>query len=120
MFHIKNISGTKTTYFEEKCQSKIPFKDSKVWRTAILISRSGKATGKYSKEQNSKFDNDSIRLIDFERGVDNLQIMSNSSVNTLPNTEEIQYSKIYKIAIKYQANIAKMNELESWKKQVYC
>ena len=105
---------------KKNAKVKFQFKDSKVWRTSILISRSGKATGKYSKEQNSKFDNDSIRPIDFERGVDNLQIMSNSSVNTLPNTEEIQYSKIYKIAIKYQANIAKMNELESWKKQVYC
>ena len=105
---------------KKNAKVKFQFQDSKEWRTAILISRSGKATGKYSKEQNSKFDNDSIRPIDFERGVDNLQIMSNSSVNTLPNTEEIQYSKIYKIAIKYQANIAKMNELESWKKQVYC
>ena len=47
--------------------------------------------------------------------------MSNSSVNTLPNTEEIQYSEIYITALENQANIAKMNELESWKKQeVYC
>ena len=47
--------------------------------------------------------------------------MSNSNVNTLPNTEEIQYSEIYKTAIENQANIAKMNALESWKKQeVYC
>ena len=47
--------------------------------------------------------------------------MSNSSVNTLPNTEEIQYYEIYMTAIENQANIAKMNELESWKKQeVYC
>ena len=47
--------------------------------------------------------------------------MSNSSVNTLPNTEEIQYYEIYMTAIENQVNIAKMNELESWKKQeVYC
>ena len=47
--------------------------------------------------------------------------MSNSSVNTLPNTEEIQYYEIYMTAIENQANITKMNELESWKKQeVYC
>ena len=38
--------------------------------------------------------------------------MSNSRVNTLPNTEEIQYSEIYMTAIENQANIAKMNELE--------
>ena len=97
------------------------FKDSNEWRTAVLISRSGKATDKYSKEWNSKLDDDSIHPIDFERDVDNLHIMSNSSVNTLPNTEEIQYSEIYMTAIENQANIAKMNELESWKKQeVYC
>ena len=90
------------------------FKDSNEWRTAVLISRSGKATGKYSKEWNSKLDDDdSIHPIDFERDVDNLHIMSNSSVNTLPNTEEIQYSEIYMTAIENQANIAKMNELES-------
>ena len=97
------------------------FKDSNEWRTAVTISRSGKATGKYSKEWNSKLDDNSIRPIDFERDVDNLHIMSNSSVNTLPNTEEIQYSEIYMTAIENQAIIAKMNELESWKKQeVYC
>ena len=88
------------------------FKDSNEWRTAVLISRSGKATDKYSKEWNSKLDDDSIHPIDFERDVDNLHIMSNSRVNTLPNTEEIQYSEIYMTAIENQANIAKMNELE--------
>ena len=36
------------------------FKDSNEWRTAVLISRSGKATGKYSKEWNSKLDDNSI------------------------------------------------------------
>ena len=47
--------------------------------------------------------------------------MSNSSVNTLPNTKEMQYSEIYMTAIENLANIAKINELGSWKKQeVYC
>ena len=97
------------------------FKDSNEWRTAVLISRSGKATGKYSQEWNNKLDDNSIRHIDFERDVDNLHIMSNSSVNTLPNTEEIQYSEIYMTAIEKKANIATINELESWKKQeVFC
>ena len=97
------------------------FKDSNEWRTAVLISRSGKATGKYSREWNNKLDYNSICPIDFELDVDNLHIMSDSTVNTLPNTKEIQYSKIYMTAIENQANIAKMNELESWKKQeVYC
>ena len=100
---------------------KFQFKDSNEWRTALLISRSGKTTSKYSKEWNSKLDDDSIRPTDFERDVDNLHIMSNSSVTTLPNTEEIQYFEIYMTAIENQANTAKMNELESWKKQeVYC
>ena len=103
-----------------KKNTKVQFqlKDSNEWRTAVLISRSGKTTGKYSKEWNSKLDDDSIRPIDIEQDVD---IMSDSSVNTLPNTEEIQYSEIYMTAIENQANIAKMNELESLKKQeVYC
>ena len=47
--------------------------------------------------------------------------MSNSSVNTLPNTEKIHYSEIHMSAIENQANPAKMNELEIWKNQeVYC
>ena len=97
------------------------FNDHNEWRTAVLISRSGKANGKYSKEWNSKLDDDSIHPIDFERDVDNLHIMSHSSVNTLLITVEIQYSEIYMTAIENQSNIAKMNELGSWKKQkVYC
>ena len=92
-------------------------KDSNEWRTAVLISRSDKATGKYSKEWNSKLDDDSIGAIDFEWDVDNLYIMSNNSVNTLLNTKEIQYSEIYLTAIENQANIAKMNEVGSCKKQ---
>ena len=63
------------------------FKDSNERRTTVFISRSGKATSKHSKEWNSKLNDDSIHPIDFERHVDNLHIMSNSSVNTLPNTE---------------------------------
>ena len=43
--------------------------------------------------------------------------MLNTSVNTLPNTKEVQYSEIYVTAIENQAKIAKINELESWKKQ---
>ena len=43
--------------------------------------------------------------------------MSNNSVNTLLNTKEIQYSEIYLTAIENQANIAKMNEVGSCKKQ---
>ena len=106
---------------KENTKVQFQFKDSNEWRIAVLISRSGKATGKYSKEWNSKLDDDSICPKDFERDVDNLHIMSNSSVNTLPSTEEIQYSKIYMTAIENQANIAKMNELESSKKhEVYC
>ena len=93
------------------------FKDSNEWRTAVLISRSGKATRKCSKEWNSKLDDDIIPPIDFEGDVDNLHRMSNSCVSTLPNTEEIQYSEICMTAIENQTNIAKINELEIWKKQ---
>ena len=81
------------------------FKDNSEWRTAALISRSGKATGKYSKEWNSKFKDCSIHPTDFEWNVDNLHIMSHISANTLPNTKEMQYSEIYSTAIENQANI---------------
>ena len=60
-----------------------------------------------------QIDDDSICPVDFERDVDNLHIMLNTSVNTLPNTKEVQYSEIYMTAIENQAKIAKMNELES-------
>ena len=58
--------------------------------------RSAKANGKYSKEWNRKLNDDSIRSIDFEQGVDNPDIiLSNNSVNT----KEIDYSEIYMTAI---------------------
>ena len=108
---------SKPTTLKKNSKVQFQFKDSNEWRTSVLISRSGKATGKYSKEWNNKLDDDSILPMDFERDVDNLNIMSNSSVNTLPNTEEIQYSEIYMTAIENQANITN----ECWKKQeVYC
>ena len=37
------------------------------WKTATLISRSGKATGKYKKEWNSKLDDGTKESIDYER-----------------------------------------------------
>ena len=74
---------------KKNTKAQFQFKDSDKWRTAIVISRSGKATGKYSKEWSRKLDDDNICPVDFERDVDNLHIISNSSVNTLPNTEEI-------------------------------
>ena len=79
------------------------FNDRNEWRTAVLISGSRKANGKYSKEWNSKLDDDSIHPIDFERDVDNLHIMSHSSVNTLSNTEELQHASNRK-SIKYSKN----------------
>ena len=48
-------------------------------------------------------------------------ILLNNSLNALSNTEEIQYSEIYMTAIENQAKIAKIYELENWKRQeVYC
>ena len=61
--------------------------------SVTLISRSGKATGMYSKEWNSKFDDDSISPLNLKQDVDNLDIiLSNNSVNTLSNTKEIHFS----------------------------
>ena len=93
------------------------FKDSNEWRTVTLISRSNKATGKLSKKWNSKIDDYRICVIDFVYDVDNIDIISNSSVNALSNTKEIQYSEIYMTAIENQLKTAKMNHQESWKKQ---
>ena len=42
-------------------------KDVNEWKTATLISRSGKATGKYKKEWNSKLDDGTKQSIDYER-----------------------------------------------------
>ena len=43
------------------------------WNTEKLISRAGKATGKYIKAWNSQFTDGSIKSIDFERDVSDLK-----------------------------------------------
>ena len=43
------------------------------WNTEELISRAGKATGKYIKAWNSQFTDGSIKSIDFERDVSDLK-----------------------------------------------
>ena len=111
---MKNQNYQNHLLWKKNTKLQFQLKDSNEWIKPVLISRSVKATEKYSKEWNSKFDNDSICPTDFEQDEDNLCMMSNSSVNTLPNTEEMQYSEIYMTAIENQANITKMNELESW------
>ena len=54
---------SKSPTLKKNTKVQFQFKGSNQWRTAVLISRSGKATGKYSKEWNSKLDDDSIRPI---------------------------------------------------------
>ena len=56
---------SKSPTLKKNTKVQFQFNGSNQWRTAVLISRSGKATGKYSKEWNSKLDDDSIHPIDF-------------------------------------------------------
>ena len=56
----------KPSSLKKNTKVKFQFKESNEWRTAVVISRSGIDTGKYSKEWNSKLDDDSIRPIDSE------------------------------------------------------
>ena len=51
---------------KENAKVQFQFKDNNEQRTAV---RSGKTIGKYSKERNSKFIDDSVRPIDFEGNV---------------------------------------------------
>ena len=80
-------------------------KNSNEWKTATLMSRSGKATSKYKKAWNSESDDGTMQSSDHERAIVSLGLLPKSSAskttNLLTNTEEVLCSKIY------------LNELES-------
>ena len=54
-------------------------KDNSEWKTATLISRSGKATAKYKKAWNSKLDDGTMQSIDYERDLVSFERLPKSS-----------------------------------------
>ena len=96
-------------------------KDNNEWKTATLITRSGKAIGKYNKAWNSKLDDRTMQSIDYERVIVSLEYLPKSSApnttNPQTNTKEVLCSKIYLPELENQTMEAKMTELENWKKQ---
>ena len=68
----QELELSKPPTWKKNTKVQFQFKDSNEWRTAVLISRSGKATGIYSKEWNSRIDDDSICSRDSDRDVDNV------------------------------------------------
>ena len=89
--------------------------------TVTLISRLGKATGKYSKAWKSKLDDGTMQLIDFERDVVSLEHLTKPSAfnatNPQTNTKEVLCSKTYLNELENQTMEAKMTDLQNWKKQ---
>ena len=58
-------------------------KDNNEYKTATLISRSGKATDKYKKASNSKFDDRTMKSSDYEREVNSLEQLPKSTTNNI-------------------------------------
>ena len=87
--------------------------NSEELKSAIIISRSGKATGKYKNAQNSQLDDGTVLYIDFDRDISSLEIVPDSN----SNIEENHYSQIYITELEKQVFEAKTKELNSWKEQ---
>ena len=65
----------------------IKFKDDEPWVSGTILSRSGKATGKYANEYNVKIE-DNIKQINFDRDI--LEVKSDSYEPSLENVAEIE------------------------------
>ena len=100
--------------------------DGNNWYSAKLISRSGKATGKYKNEWNVENDEDGKHVVDFDH-VDRLEeaettveeLEENGSAEVATN-EEIHISEIYHVESSQEVSKAKNKELTEWlKHQVY-
>ena len=83
--------------------------DSEELKSATLISRSRKATGKYKNAWNKQLDDGVLTSIDFDWDITFLEIVPDSN----RNTEEIQYSQIYITELEKQVFEAKAKELNS-------
>ena len=84
---------------------KVKFKlgNSEELKSATLISRSRKATGKYKNAWNSQLDDGTVTSIDFDQDISSLEIVPNSN----SNIEEIHYSQIYITELEKQVFEAK-------------
>ena len=93
--------------------------NDEIWKDAKLLSRSGKATGKYKNAWRD------IQSINFDRNVAFWNLVDKNNSNSVryqyvdrncSDDDEEQVSEIYLSHL--EENIkAKMKELESWKKQ---
>ena len=90
--------------------------DEEDWYKARLLSRSGKATGKYRNEWNVEDDIEGKHVVDFGY-VDEWEECSSTDLET---QEEVQITEIYQTESLQEIFDAKNRELESWSKhQVY-
>ena len=83
--------------------------NSKELKSATLISKSGKATGKYKNGWNSQLDDRTVTPIDFDQDISSLEIIPDSN----SNIEEIHYSQIYITELEKQVFKTKTKELNS-------
>ena len=95
----------------------IKLKDSNEWKTATLISSSGKAAVKHKKAWNSKLDDGTLQWFDYERDAVSLKHWPKSRVskttNLQTNIKEVLCSRIYLTELENQTMEAKMTELEN-------
>ena len=87
--------------------------NSEELKSATLISRSRKATGKYKNAWNSQLDDGAVTSINFNKDISSLEIVADSN----GNIKEIHYSQIYIRKLEKQVFEAKTKELSSWKEQ---
>ena len=103
-----------------KKNSKVQFKynDEEEYKSATLLSRSGKVTGKYNNAWNVRLNDadETVKSIDFERDVSSLKLIP-TEVASQNNTEEVLYSQVFLTELENQTFKAKLLELESWQKQ---
>ena len=99
-----------------KKNSKVQFKynDEEEYKSATLLSRSGKVTGKYNNAWNVRLNDadETVKSIDFESDVSSLTLIP-PEVASQTNTEEVLYSQVFLTELENQTSKAKLLELES-------
>ena len=87
---------------------------SENWKTGKLLSRSGKATGKYRHEWNVE-EEEGIKQINFESDVIDVH-----EIQTETDENEVVFTQVFLNEVKEEVLEAKKKELDSWKsKEVY-
>ena len=89
--------------------------DDETWKIGTLISRSGKASGKYAYEWNIQ-DEEGIKQINFENDVTEVREYEEETTDI----DEVLINHVFLNEIKEEVLEAKKRELDSWKlKEVY-